>query len=364
MRRLSVLTVGTVAMGLALVGWAGPASACGGLVAPNGTVRLLRTSTLAAYHDGIEHYVTSFQFAGSGTAGEFGSIVPLPGVPTKVERGGDWTLQRLERETTPPPKVFDGGFASTAAALPPAQVILQTRIDALDLTVLSGGGAAVGDWAKAHGFLLTPDAPAVLDFYAARSPIFLAARFDAAAARAKGQLVGDGTPIHLTIPTPNPWVPLRILALGRGALEPVQADVYLLNDRQPALLPAPAADSDMQLAVSEPASASLLRDLRSDKGMGWVPDQAWLTLLRIDGQARQLTHDLAIDASGAGRPSVVQAGLTIDQATATAVPGFQPLAAPTLSGRRRTYGLLVGGLVFGLALATVVALAFRRRPVT
>src|SRR6202022_1500249 len=160
----------------------------------------------------------------------------------------------------------------SAASEAPAQVLLQTRIDALDLTVLSGGGAAVGDWARAHGFLLTPDAPEVLDFYAARSPVFLAARFDAAAARSRGQTVGDGTPIHLTIPTPNPWVPLRILALGRGALEPVQADVYLLTDRPPALPPAP--DPGMRLAVSEPASAQLLNDLRADKGMSWIPNSS------------------------------------------------------------------------------------------
>jgi hypothetical protein len=36
------------------------ALACGGLVAPNGTINLLKTTTLAAYHQGIEHYVTSF----------------------------------------------------------------------------------------------------------------------------------------------------------------------------------------------------------------------------------------------------------------------------------------------------------------
>ncbi len=38
--------------------------ACGGLVAPNGTISLLRTTTLAAYHDGVEHYITSFSYAG------------------------------------------------------------------------------------------------------------------------------------------------------------------------------------------------------------------------------------------------------------------------------------------------------------
>ena len=72
---------------------AGPVAACGGLIGENGTISLVRTTTLAAYHDGIERYVTSFEFTGEGE--EVGSIVPLPDVPTKVERGGDWTLQRL-----------------------------------------------------------------------------------------------------------------------------------------------------------------------------------------------------------------------------------------------------------------------------
>ena len=39
------------------------------------------------------------------------------------------------------------------------------------------------------------------------------------------------------IPTPNPWVPLRILTLGRNQADLVQADVYLLTDREPATLP-------------------------------------------------------------------------------------------------------------------------------
>jgi len=79
----------------ALLVTAAPALACGGLIGPNGAVNLLRTTTFAGYHDGVEHYVTAFEFAGGG--GAFGSIVPLPDVPTSVERGGDWTLQRLVR---------------------------------------------------------------------------------------------------------------------------------------------------------------------------------------------------------------------------------------------------------------------------
>ena len=118
---------------------------------------------------------------------------------------------------------------------------MKVRIDALDVTVLRGGAAAVGTWATEHGFRLPPDAPEVLDFYANRSPIFLAAVFDADAAAERGQGVGDGTPVHVTIPTDNPWVPLRILALGKSPAERVDANVYLLTDHRPALLPAPIA---------------------------------------------------------------------------------------------------------------------------
>ena len=77
----------------------------------------------------------------------------------------------------------------------------------------------------------------MLDFYADRSPIFMAATFDADAAAERGQAIGDGTPVHLTIPTDNPWVPLRILALGKAEGERVEADVYLLTDDQPACCP-------------------------------------------------------------------------------------------------------------------------------
>jgi len=291
---------------------AGPAAACGGLVAPNGTVRLLRTSTLAAYTGGIEHYVTSFQFAGGGA--EVGSIVPLPDIPSKVERGGDWTLQRLQRETQP---VLERSASSDAAALAaapaPAEVLLETRIDALDITILKGGGKAVGDWAREHGFALTPDAPAVLDFYAKRSPIFMAARFDATAARESGQGIGDGTPIHLTIPTETPWVPIKILALGRAEQERVEADVYLLTDERPTLL----AGAGLRTVRSEAASTSLLDDLRSDKGMEWIPQDMHLTYLRVDGTRDQLDHDLAISPTG-GVPSRFDFDRVVDK-TATAI---------------------------------------------
>jgi hypothetical protein len=281
----------------------------------------------------VEHYVTSFQFAGGGA--EFGSIVPLPGVPTNVERGGDWTLQRLVREITPPPREkFANVGARLDAAGAGAEVLLETRIDALDLTVLRGGGKAVGDWAREHGFQLTPDAPEVLDHYAAMSPIFLAARFDAAAANERAQGIGDGTPIHLTIPTDHPWVPLRILGLGRAEAEVIEADVFLLTSERPQRID--GAGGGVSIERIEPASDSLITDLRSDKGMEWVPDGMWFSHVRIDAKAASLTRDLNIDP-----PSK---------------PVGTPPPTPTPSG---TWWWGVGGLV---AAAIALVYAGTRRP--
>jgi len=333
-KRSRTLGAAGVAALLLLALAATPVLACGGLIGPNGAVNLLRTTTLAGYHDGEEHYITAFQFAGGG--GAFGSLTPLPGVPSKVEKGGDWTLQRLIRETEPIPEAV---FFEAARAAGDAEVLMEVRIDALDVTVLRGGADEVGRWAKDNGFRLPPDAPEVLEFYAERSPIFLAAVFDADAAAERGQSIGDGTPVHVTIPTDNPWVPLRILALGKTGEERVDADVYLLNDQKPALLPAPTGDNGLTLLNDEPASDSLLSDLRSDRGMDWVPTSAWLTKVRIDASAAQLGFDLAIDASGAGAPSYVDAGLALP------TPGMTPLEALRLIFGLGLIGIAVGGAV-------------------
>ena len=321
------LLLTTAAAGLCALVAAGPALACAGLVTPGGNVKLLRTSTLSAWADGYEHYVTSFTFEGGGA--EFGSIVPLPGIPSKVERGGDWTLQRLEREVAPPaPQSATAG--APAAEKDSAEELYNTRIDALDITILRGGGASVGTWAREHGFQLTPDAPEVLDFYAARSQIFMAARFNADAAKERNQEQGEGTPIHLTIPLENPWVPLRILGLGKASDEIINANVFLLTPNKPNLLPAP--DNGLFLERSEPASKSLLDDLRSDKGMEWVPDRMWFSYLQVGEQSSRLRYDLAIEKSGNAAPSAVMAGLEAPPAaeptTTTSTP-TPTTAAPT-----------------------------------
>jgi len=345
LRRSMVAT----AVAMPLLFAAGPALACGGLIGPNGAVNLGRTTTLAAYTNGVEHYVTGFSFVGAGAA--FGSIIPLPDVPTKVIKGGEWTLQRLLIEVAPPAPEALAFAADSAAGASRAEVILEAKVDSLDITVLRGGGDEVGLWAKENGFNLSPDAPEVLDFYGERSPIFMAVRFDPDRAAAQGIQQGQSTPVHVVIPTDDPWVPLRILALGKQAIEPVQADVFLLTDREPATLPSGnplsgEARDGLTLSLSTEASDGLLADLRSDRGMSWLPESGmWLSYFQLDAPAGQVDYDLAIDADGWGRPSPVDAGYAATSEPAGPDPwiswsilGALAIAAAMMTLRRRPAG--------------------------
>ncbi|MEX2394120.1 MAG: hypothetical protein WD826_06545, partial [Actinomycetota bacterium] len=247
----------------------------------------------------------------------------------------------------------------------------EERIDALDVTVLEGGGRAVGIWAAEHGFRLSPDSPEVLDFYAKRSPYFMAAVFDSEAAKDRGQQIGDGTPIHVTIPLRSPWVPLRILGLGKKAAEIVEADVFLLTDHVPALLPSPKLGG-YRVARQVPASRELLADLRSDRGMKRLPkDGMTLTYLDVSSKAKNLRYDLAINAYGA-EPSRMRAGLPpLPTPKPTPEPTPEPTAVPTptedpiraiATPASDTISLLPVMLVTLLAaIAAVLAWALRRR---
>jgi hypothetical protein len=339
------LSAAVAAAGATVLLAASPAGACGGLVGENGTIQLTRTTTLAAYHDGVERYVTSFQFTGEGES--VGSIVPLPDIPTEVVRGGDWTLQRLAQEVAPPTPEGAFSVSGTADRASSAEVILETKIDALDITVLKGGGDEVGRWARDNGFLLTPDAPEMLDFYGRRSEIFMAARFDASRAAELGQQAGDGTPIMLTIPTDAPWVPLRILSLGLDESRFVEADVFLLTDGEPGLL---AGGPGLSLERSEAASEPLLTDLRSDTGMEWVPEDMWLTYLQVGAEAGDLDYDLAIAPDATTLPTLTDTGVS--------APETRPVTAAA-------DGLAAWPLALGLAsgaLALAILVRRDRRP--
>lgn len=287
------LTVVTAVVTALLVG-ATSALACGFLVAENGAIRLDRFTALAAVDDeGTTHYVTAFTYAGGVES--FGAIIPLPAEPSIVEAGGEWTLQRLNREVDPPPQERTVGTTAAASSADEAEVIASYEVEALDIDIVRGGGQGVLDWANEQGFEIGvgEDARDMLDFYADRSPFFAAVRYDVDRAAGQDLVTGDGTPVHFAFDT-APWIPLRVLAFDKPAGELVQADLFLLTPEQPHVLTGPGLTPDH----SAWASADLLFDLRDDRNSQWIPTRAWLTHYDLAVEAGDLTYDLAVAPAG------------------------------------------------------------------
>lgn len=281
-----------------------PAAACGGLIAPNGAIRLARATTLVEWHDGVEHYFTSFSY--HGEASSFGWIVPLPAVPDKVEEGGGWTLQRLFRETHPQPPILALDFPAGRVLASTAEVLQQVQVQALDITVLRGSGQAVLDWASENGFAVDAETHAHVLQYAKGSPIFMAAKYNAGRAAKQRLLFGDGAPVLITMKIPHPWVPFEVLAAGQQ----VQADLYLLSDKPVntsewrALIGASGVGTSVQgaegftLEFQEKMTDSLYRDLSSDKNMGWVRRDSWLTYMTLNAPDAKVTYDMSVTPMG------------------------------------------------------------------
>ena len=341
MRRIGFASM----VGLALVMATAPiAMACGFLVSENGSVRLGRTTTFVAWEDGVSHYITNFTF--EGTAESFGSLIPLPSEPTDVKRAGDWTLQRLLIEVERQAPVLEFGQLKFLAAADTAQVILQTQIDSLDIVVLRGGADGVFNWVNDNGFDL-PDGPAtrhMLDFYASRSPYFLAARFDSDRAEEDGFVSGDGIPVQITMPTQRPWVPIHILHGAEPDTSVINADIFLLTPDRPNLL----HGEGLELNISEPASEGLLDDLRSDKNMEWIPDRGWLSHLVLETDAENLVYDLSVGV-GDTPPSFVDAGFTRVEPTQDLLDAFGLQRLHWTNGLAGFLAVaLIGGVVGGL----------------
>ena len=361
LRRLWKLIPVLLALGV-FIGQAGVAAACGGLVAPNGSVRLERATTLVAWHDGIEHYLTSFTY--QGDFNDVGWIVPLPAIPISIQEGGAWTLQRLERETHPQP-VFALDDRAGAAVPSAAQVIQQVKVEALNITVLKGSGQEVIDWCAQNGFELNAETKGHLLGYAHGSPIFMAAKYDTSAARARHQLQGDGAPVLITMKTPRLWVPLEVLAVED---QQVNADLYLLTDKpvntsavgatigqSPVGSEVPGA-TGFQVAYQERMNASLYHDLSTDRNMGWVPSDAWLTYLTLKASEPQVTYDLSLSPTGVIQLAPFGTPLTTFARGSRDLPGWLPqlpIGTPQIA--------LAVAIVLGLALLVVVAIRRGRR---
>jgi len=335
MRRiLAGLGVAATMLGISVV----DASACGGLVAANGAVRLARATTMVAWHDGVEHYVTSFEYQGVATG--VGWVVPLPAVPDSIVAAGRWTLQRLGLEFRPPVFAAAEGAAGAPRAASSAEVLQQTTVEAVDITVLRGSAQQVIEWCRSNDFALNDETRAHIESYAKASPIFMAARYDVEAARRLGRFAGDGTPVLITMHTPHLWVPLEVLA---NAKDPVDADVFLLTDARPSSgeelsvfgLGASSAGDELPgapgfvLRAQERMTPSLHQQLSGDRNMAWVPSRAWITFLTLNAASPTVTYDMSVGDDGTIRLASLG---TAPEAAATQPPATQFTPQPHLAG--------------------------------
>jgi len=345
-----------------------PVAACGGLVAANGAVRLARATTMVAWHGGVEHYVTSFTY--QGVASGVGWVVPLPAVPSKIEAAGRWTLQRMVREFAPPELEFDGAAVAGKAALAPhaAQVLEQTTVEAVDITVLRGSAQEVFVWCEQNHFALNDETRAHIEAYAKASPIFMAARYDVDAARRLNRFSGDGTPVLITMPTPHLWVPLEVLA---NAQDPVEADLFLVTDTRPSSgeelgffgIPTSSVGDTLPGAPGfvvrqqERMSARLHDDLAGDRNMAWVPRNAWVTHLTLDAASPTVNYDMNVGDDGVIRLASLG---TAPDTGATQPPPAQYLPDPHPTAASIAAAVGIGVVPLG-ALLLALRMQLRRR---
>jgi hypothetical protein len=222
--------------------------------------------------------------------------------------------------------------ADAAGAAPTAaQVLQQVKVEALNITVLRGSGQAVLEWCAQNGFAVDGDTRAHLLAYAQGSPIFMAVKYDTAAAQARHQTSGDGAPVLITMRTPHPWVPLEVLALD-GQI--VHADLYFLTDEPlnisgvGAVAGVSAVGSTisgapgLRVAFQERMTPALYHDLSTDRNMGWVRPDGWLTYLTLDAPAAAVTYDLSVTPDGVMR--LTHFGASPTASSVDALPGWLP----------------------------------------
>ena len=263
-----------LAAGASLMILAAPAAACGGLIGPNGAVNLLRTTTFAGYHDGVEHYVTAFAFAGGG--GAFGSITPLPGIPTDVVRGGDWTLQRLVRETDPAARgsvcLAGGARAGGERRGPARDPHRRARHHHPARWRRRGRPVGQGPWLPpparcARGARLLRRALTDLHGRSLRCGCRRRARPGRRRRDAGAPHHPDRQPVGAAA-HPGPRQGLRRACRGRR-LPADRRPAGAAPESGPARSPTAASSS----TTAPPPATACSTDLRSDKGMEWIPDR-------------------------------------------------------------------------------------------
>jgi hypothetical protein len=110
----------------------------------------------------------------------------------------------------------------------------------------------------------------------------------------------------------------------------------------------------LKVAFQEKMNAALYKDLSTDKNMGWVRPNSYLTYLTLDAPEPKVTYDMGVSATGVIRiaPYGTEPMAVVDGVTSREWPLRLPLGAPQVA---LTLAILLGfaALIFFLIRAAV-----------
>jgi hypothetical protein len=98
-------------------------------------------------------------------------------------------------------------------------------------------------------------------------------------------------------------------------------------------------------------NASLYHDLSTDRNMGWVPSDAWLTYLTLNATEPQVTYDLSLTNAGVIQLSPFGTALATAARNEHSLPGWLPqlpIGTPQFA--------LLAAIILGLVALLIVVI--------
>ena len=220
-------------MGLAVPAYA----ACPPMFAPSGLTVVPddNAQVFVSYseQERLETLVIQPEF--SGTATEFGMVLPLPGRP-EINEAPDDLFTFLATYTGRHASGAVLGLATesvTQSGLPEQSVVVVERKDVGDFetTLLVASDAQdLADWLNDRGFQFAETDVENFDYYVQKGGYYFAAmkvNMDEAEVGENGEIDGRLRPIEFVFPSEQPMLPLRIMS---GEMDPMRMTLYTLAD--------------------------------------------------------------------------------------------------------------------------------------
>ena len=169
----------------------------------------------------------------SGTATEFGMVMPIPNKPEINEAPEDlfFFLETYTTQLLRTPPLEDAFGLSTETSGSSVVVIEQKDVGDFETTLLTAGNARdLIDWLNSHNFQFTTEDESNFDYYVQKGGYYFVAmkvNMDEANVDEKGNINGKLRPIEFIFSSEHPMLPFRIMAHD---MDPMSFTLYTLTE--------------------------------------------------------------------------------------------------------------------------------------